>query len=336
VVRLPGFVRDDVLPRAAVGTERQPLARLPGFCRPQHRHEPVRQRQRPTRRRRLRVVLHRPAARVHPIVRDRQRLGVEVDVRPAQARDLTAPQARQRQLPGMSETVVGDRRQQRLNLGLGVGRGRFVRLVDPIDGRLTATAERPGLVVVLGPHLWAYALISGVLTEILGAVLLAWPGISILVAAILFGVYLLVSGFVQVIFAFSLHVSAGGRMLLFISGTASLILAVLAVRHFGQGFTVLLLAIWIAVGFIFRGVATTIWAISEPGVPGRGWNIFFGVISLIAGIVVLAFPFDSIVTLALVAGFWLIVIGVMEIISAFGMRREAKIAVRTGAARTTA
>ena len=33
----------------------------------------------------------------------------------------------------MSEAIVGDRRQQRLNLGLGVGRGRFVRLVDPID-----------------------------------------------------------------------------------------------------------------------------------------------------------------------------------------------------------
>src|SRR5258705_9616407 len=35
------------------------------------------------------------------------RLGLEVNVRPAQARDLTAPQARQRQLPGMSEAVFG-------------------------------------------------------------------------------------------------------------------------------------------------------------------------------------------------------------------------------------
>jgi len=167
-------------------------------------------------------------------------------------------------------------------------------------------------------------LLTGLLSVILGVLVLVWPGKSILVAAILFGVYLLVSGIAQVIFAFSLHVSAGGRVLLFISGAASLILAVLAFRHFGQGYAILLLAIWIGVGFIFRGVATTVSAISEPGVPGRGWNIFFGVITLIAGIIVIASPFESIVTLAIVVGVWLIVIGVMEMVSAFGMRRAAK------------
>ena len=86
--------------------------------------------------------------------------------------------------------------------------------------------------------------------------MLAWPGITILVAAILFGAYLLVTGIAQVVMAFSLHVTAGGRILLFISGAAALILAVLAFRHFGEGYAVLLLAIWIGVGFIFRGVAT--------------------------------------------------------------------------------
>ena len=174
------------------------------------------------------------------------------------------------------------------------------------------------------PHLWSSTLLTGLLSVILGVLVLVWPGKSILVAAVLFGVYLLVSGIAQVIFAFALHVRASARVLLFISGAASLVLAILAFRHFGQGFAVLLLAIWIAVGFIFRGVATTISAISEPGVPGRGWNIFFGVICLIAGIVVLAYPFDSIVTLALVAGIWLIIVGIMEIISGFGMRRTGK------------
>ena len=65
-------------------------------------------------------------------------------------------------------------------------------------------------------------------------------------------------------------------------------------------------------------------AISEPRVPGRGWAIFFGVISLIAGVVVLAYPFDSIVTLALVVGIWLIILGVTEVISGFGIRSDVK------------
>lgn len=136
------------------------------------------------------------------------------------------------------------------------------------------------------PHLWKSTLASGILSLILGVLVLAWPGISILVAAMAFGVYLLITGVAQVAFAFSLHVSAGGRILLFISGAASLILAVLAFRHFGDA--VLLLAIWIGIGFIFRGVATTVSAISDPMLPGRGWSIFVGVISLIAGIVVMA------------------------------------------------
>jgi uncharacterized membrane protein HdeD (DUF308 family) len=137
-------------------------------------------------------------------------------------------------------------------------------------------------------------------------------------------VYLLIIGIAQVIFAFALQVSAGSRILLFISGAASLILAVLAFRHFGQGYAVLLLAIWIGIGFIFRGVATAISAISDPMLPGRGWSIFVGVISLLAGIVVLAYPFPSIVTLAIVVGAWFVVIGVFEIVSSFGIRKASK------------
>lgn len=167
-------------------------------------------------------------------------------------------------------------------------------------------------------------MLSGLVAVILGVVILVWPGPSILVAAVLFGVYLLVSGLAQVFSAFGLPVSAGARILLFISGAASVILAVLAFRHFGEGYAILLLAIWIAVGFMFRGVAATALAISDPALPGRGWAIFAGVISIIASIVVLAWPFDSIVILALVVGAWLIIIGVMEIVAGFSMRSDAK------------
>jgi uncharacterized membrane protein HdeD (DUF308 family) len=189
--------------------------------------------------------------------------------------------------------------------------------------RNTLRMTNPDLSKLL-PRLWQSTLLAGLLAVLLGVLVLLWPGISILAASVLFGIYLLVSGVAQVIFAFGLHVTAGARILLFLSGAASLILAVLAFRHFGEGYAILLLAIWIAVGFIFRGVATTASALSEPGLPGRGWMIFAGVISLIGGTVVLAWPFDSIVILAVVAGSWLIVIGVFEIVSAFQIRKAGK------------
>ncbi len=183
----------------------------------------------------------------------------------------------------------------------------------------TTTPNRPSLF----HQLWKSTVLSGVLAIALGALVLMWPGPTLLVTAFLFGAYLLISGIAQVVFAFGLHTSAGSRIMLFISGAASLILAILAFRHFGNdpSMALLLLAIWIGVGFIFRGVATTATAISElHGTPGRGWSIFFGIITIIAGIVVLGSPFESLVTLTLVVGIWLIVIGVFEIISGLQLR----------------
>ena len=176
------------------------------------------------------------------------------------------------------------------------------------------------------PDLWKWTLASGVLAVILGICVLVWPGISILVAAILFGLYLLITGIAQVIFAFALDVSGGSRILLFISGAASLILAVLAFRHFGEDPTtaVLLLAIWIGVGFIFQGVTATVLAIDVPALPSRGWYIFVGILTVIAGVVTLVWPISSIAVLAIIAGAWLVVIGITEIVGALSARRTVK------------
>lgn len=162
-------------------------------------------------------------------------------------------------------------------------------------------------------------LLTGILTVILGVMVLAWPGPTLLVAAIFFGAYLLVTGIAQIFHAFSLHISGGGRALLFISGAASLVLAVLAFRHIGDA--ILLLAIWIGIGFVFRGVATAASALSDHDTPARGWQIFLGVINVLAGIIILAYPFGTLPTLLLVTGIWLVVVGVLEIVGAFSIRK---------------
>lgn len=179
------------------------------------------------------------------------------------------------------------------------------------------------------PHLWKSAIASGALAVVLGVAVLVWTGTSITLAAIFFGVALLVTGFEQVFFAFSLRTSTWLRVLLLISGAAALVLAVVALSRFYDAWR--LLAIWIAVGFIFRGVSTTVSAISDPTLPGRFWNIVMGVVSLIAGVVVMAFPYDSLQTLALIVGIWLIVLGIMEIVAGVGIRMATK-AIATPAA----
>ncbi len=192
---------------------------------------------------------------------------------------------------------------------------------------MTTTVHAQGHTAPLVSRLSNATLLSGALTALLGVLVLAWPGKSLVVAAALFGAYLLISGIAQLMMAFALHVSAGGRFLMFISGAISVVLAVLAFRHFGEGYALLLLAIWIGIGFVFRGVALTAAAVSDRGYPGRGWAILSGVVTVIAGIITLAYPFDSIAVLTLVVGVWLVIIGLFEIGAALSIRKDAKTVV---------
>ena len=177
---------------------------------------------------------------------------------------------------------------------------------------------------LLEQQLWKWKLVAGLLTIVLGGIVLGWPGPTILVASTLFGVYLLLTGFTELFLAFTLPRSAATRVLLFISGALSLVLAVLSFRHFGDAYAILLLSIWIGIGFIFQGVSEVAVSIGEKNLSGRGLYAALGVISVIAGFVVLVWPFDSIVVLTLVTGVWLVVMGVVQIVQAFQIRKDAK------------
>jgi uncharacterized membrane protein HdeD (DUF308 family) len=168
------------------------------------------------------------------------------------------------------------------------------------------------------------------LTIVLGAVVLAWPGPTVLVASTLFGVYL-VSGLAELFMAFTLPRSAATRALLFISGTLSLVLAILSFRRFGDAYAVLLLSLWIGIGFIFilQGMSGVAVGIGESDLPGRGWYIVAGIISVIAGLVVLVWHSTSIAVLTLAAGIWLVIIGITQIIQAFQTHTAANTARQT-------
>jgi uncharacterized membrane protein HdeD (DUF308 family) len=63
-------------------------------------------------------------------------------------------------------------------------------------------------------------------------------------------------------------------------------------------------------------------AVSERDLPGRGWYAVLGFMSVIAGGIVLVWPFDSILVLTIVCGVSLVVLGVIQIVQAFQIRRD--------------
>lgn len=170
-------------------------------------------------------------------------------------------------------------------------------------------------------NLWLYTVVSGVLAVLLGVLIFVRPGAAILVTAIFFGAYLLVTGIAQLVLAFSLRSSVGSRVLLFIGGAAALVLAVLCFLNLSE--SVDLLAIWIGVGFIFRGVATAMSAFSDQSLPGRIWEIIVGVLSVIAGLIMFVAPLEGLVALTQVTGIILVVIGITEVIAGIRIRKES-------------
>ncbi|GAA1016276.1 membrane protein [Streptomyces sp. F-3] len=169
---------------------------------------------------------------------------------------------------------------------------------------------------------WQALLVTGAAAVVLGVVVLLWPGPSLLAAGILFGVYLLVSGVLQLVSAFATHRTAPLRVLAFASGALSILLGLFCFRGALQ--SVLLLALWIGIGWLVRGLTQTIAALHAPGAPARGWQISFGVLVLLAGAVLIVSPLESVVVLTVVAGCWLVAVGIVEIVIALRVRGHAE------------
>lgn len=170
-------------------------------------------------------------------------------------------------------------------------------------------------------HLWKSMFGLGLVTVGLGVAVLVWPGKSVVVAGALFGAYLLASGIALAVAAFTVRVPGGSRVLLFLSGALSVALGVYAFHDFKSSAAVWVLAAWIGVGFLFQGVAQTVFAIDHNELPEHGWHIFLGLLSVLAGMMVIVWPISSSVALAIVAGVWLVVIGATQIVWALKARK---------------
>jgi uncharacterized membrane protein HdeD (DUF308 family) len=180
------------------------------------------------------------------------------------------------------------------------------------------TREPADMLAQLGRH-WGWVLAYGVLTLIAGVLVLAWPGETLLVLAVLFGVQLIVSGIFRFVAAFASEDLTGGtRVLLALLGVLSIIIGLWAVRH--VLLTLLALTVFLGIFWVVNGVIDVFAALSHREMPARGWSIVMGILSVLAGIIVLAFPGLTLLGLAVILGIWLLVFGIMEMTAAFRLR----------------
>src|SRR5262245_14215080 len=133
---------------------------------------------------------------------------------------------------------------------------------------------------------WAIGL--GLLTVVAGTCVLVWPKAAVVTVAVIVGLQLIVAGIVRMATALTRDIDSGGmRVLFLLLGLLLLIVGILCLRS--PFHTVALLVLLFGLSWIVNGVIEVFGGFSGGG----GWIVVSGVVSLVAGIVVLAYPAPS-------------------------------------------
>jgi uncharacterized membrane protein HdeD (DUF308 family) len=162
----------------------------------------------------------------------------------------------------------------------------------------------------------------GVISLVLGLIALIWPEATLLVIAVIFGLELIAAGLVRVIAAIALKELPGWRRAVSaILGALTFVVGVIFL--FRPSNSLVVLALILAIGWIIDGVSELFSAFSgpRPSVERIGM-IAFGILGILAAIVVLIFPGDSLVLLARIGGVVLIAFGVVSLLTALAGRRD--------------
>jgi uncharacterized membrane protein HdeD (DUF308 family) len=192
------------------------------------------------------------------------------------------------------------------------------------DDPATDSGKLATAVSVAGRH-WGLLIALGVLSVVGGLAILVWPEETVLVVAVLIGLQLLVNGVVRLVQSFAADDAGGSeRVLLALLGIFSILVGVLCLRNILQA--VAALAVLVGLFWLVGGIIDVIGGLLPGSVPGRGWRLLSGALSVIAGIVLLAYPGISLAALVVLLGIWLLLYGAIFIGMGLAVRRETRVA----------
>ncbi|GAB3617580.1 HdeD family acid-resistance protein [Okibacterium endophyticum] len=162
--------------------------------------------------------------------------------------------------------------------------------------------------------------VSGVVAIIVGVVIVAQPGAALTVVAWLFALFFLVAGVLHIVRAVTTTSgSAGFRWLTGILGVLLIVSAIVVLLN--PGFGIEVLAILIGISWIVEGAVVL--AASVPD-SSKWLGVLYGLLSVVAGIMVILLPFQSAAVLLLIVAIMLIVAGVVQIVQAFTFGRSRR------------
>jgi uncharacterized membrane protein HdeD (DUF308 family) len=159
--------------------------------------------------------------------------------------------------------------------------------------------------------------IGGVLALIVGILILVWPGRTAAVVTAIIAIYAIAGGLVYAgLGIFTKNKGGWSRVGHIVLGILFIIAGVIALLNLGQTTAWLAVFVGVLVGILW--IVEGIVALTTLGdSSSKGWSIFFAIISIIAGLVLLFSPLWGAVVLWWLVGIGLIVLGIMNVIRAF-------------------
>lgn len=169
-------------------------------------------------------------------------------------------------------------------------------------------------------QVWSVVLVRGVIAILFGIVAVIWPGITVWALVIVFGIYTLVDGIMLATHAIRDRAQLKSWGVLLASGAVSIAVGLIAM--FWPKITTVALLYVIAFYAIVFGVLGMLSAASHRKSVNSGWGWPFAAstVSVIFGLILVIFPNTSILSLAVLAGIWAIIFGVLMLFIAFRAR----------------
>ncbi|MFJ4225077.1 HdeD family acid-resistance protein [Microbacterium sp. NPDC089695] len=166
--------------------------------------------------------------------------------------------------------------------------------------------------------------VSGVLALIAGIVLLVWPVKSAVIVTGIFAAYLVVAGLVYIgLGIFSSKKGGWARVGHIALGLLYIVAGIIAFANLGVAAATLafVVVIFIGISWIVDGVVSLTLLGSDGS---RVWTLLYALLSIIAGIIVLFSPLYAAAVLWLFLGISLVVLGIVQIVRAITIGRDAK------------
>ena len=150
---------------------------------------------------------------------------------------------------------------------------------------------------------WVYA-IRGIAAIVFGILALVWPGPTLAVLVLLFGAYAFVDGVTMLVALARGDVLARRhKWATALMGALGIIASIVALVW--PGMTALTLLYLVAIWAISTGFLQIVAAIEfRREIDGEGWMVLGGILSIVFGGLLVAFPGSGLVTLVWMVGFW--------------------------------